>query len=304
MSQNPLPGKAPLDELMLAMDVVDTLRHRELIVQRELLADERDRDLIDRLRDIYAGQGIDVSDAVLERGVRDLRENRFVYTPPPSSIRRTLAHIYVSRGRWAPAIGFVVAIVAAALLGYQLLVRGPQLAEIAALPDELGNAFSSVVTLAQDARVDLQAESLNMDAEQALAREDFAAVRAAIAELEGLHSRLQQQYELRVVSRPGQLSGVWRIPDDNPDAQNFYLIVEAIDAQGNRLTLPVENEENGRVERVSRWGQRVEEAKFRQTADDKQDDGIIQNNVIGTKRRGVLEQALVPGVLTGAITDW
>ena len=37
--------RAPLDELMLAMDVVDTLRHKELVLARELSADDRDEDL-------------------------------------------------------------------------------------------------------------------------------------------------------------------------------------------------------------------------------------------------------------------
>ncbi len=304
MSQTRTQDRAPLDEVMLAMDVVDTLRHRELIVQRELSADERDAQLIDRLREIYAGQGIEVSDAVLERGVRDLRENRFVYTPPPPSLKRTLARIYVSRRRWGASLGFVVALVAAALLGYQALVRGPQAAAIAALPDELETAYTRVVTLAQEPAVDMRAERLNGEAQQALAREDYADVRAAIAELDGLLVTLEQAYELRVVSRPGQLSGVWRVPDSNPDAQNFYLIVEAVDADGERLSLPIENEENARTERVSRWGQRVEESKFRAVAADKQDDGIIQDDVIGTKVRGVLEPRLLPGVLAGAITQW
>ncbi|HMB74130.1 MAG TPA: DUF6384 family protein, partial [Gammaproteobacteria bacterium] len=52
MSQTPTQNKPPLDEVMLAMDVVDTLRHRELIVQRELSAQQRDRELIERLREI------------------------------------------------------------------------------------------------------------------------------------------------------------------------------------------------------------------------------------------------------------
>jgi hypothetical protein len=34
-------GKPPLDDIMLAMDVVDTLRHQELLVERELQADDR-----------------------------------------------------------------------------------------------------------------------------------------------------------------------------------------------------------------------------------------------------------------------
>ena len=44
---------APLDEVMLAMDVVDTLRHRQDLAVRELGTDAKERQLIDKLRDIY-----------------------------------------------------------------------------------------------------------------------------------------------------------------------------------------------------------------------------------------------------------
>ena len=77
MTETPVKDKAPLDEVMLAMDVVDTLRHRERIVERALSTEDQDRQLVERLREIYAGQGIEVSDAIIERGVRDLREDRF-----------------------------------------------------------------------------------------------------------------------------------------------------------------------------------------------------------------------------------
>ena len=44
---------APLDEVMLAMDVVDTLRHRQDLATRELAGVTREQQLIDKLRDIY-----------------------------------------------------------------------------------------------------------------------------------------------------------------------------------------------------------------------------------------------------------
>ena len=40
---------AKLDDVMLAMDVVDTLRHREQLVSRELAEGERDDQLLERL---------------------------------------------------------------------------------------------------------------------------------------------------------------------------------------------------------------------------------------------------------------
>ncbi len=42
--------KAKLDDLMLAMDVVDTLRHQEKLIERELGQEARDTALKTRLR--------------------------------------------------------------------------------------------------------------------------------------------------------------------------------------------------------------------------------------------------------------
>lgn len=295
---------APLDEVMLAMDVVDTLRHRERVIERALSADQHDAKMIDRLREIYAGQGIEVSDEVLTQGVRALREDRFVYTPPAPGLATLLARVYVSRGRWGKPLTFVVALVAAALIGYQVLVRGPQLAEIAALPAALDAAYTGVVEVAEQDEVVTGAAAMLSDGRVALGREEYGGARAAITGLDALRAKLLQEYELRIIPRPGELSGVWRVPDLNPNAQNYYLIVEAVDGEGKSLTLPILDEEDGAVHRVSRWGVRVDEATFRAVADDKQDDGIIQEDVVGVKRRGSVEPEYRPGALGGAITEW
>src|SRR5690606_38464120 len=110
---------------------------------------------------------------------------------------------------------------------------------------------------------DAQADALFTDGQAALARGEHEEARRAAADLAALRARLEQEYELRIVSRPGELSGIWRIPEDNPDAQNFYVIVEAIDAEGRALTLPVRNEEDGRIYQVDKWGLRVNEPTFR-----------------------------------------
>lgn len=304
MTEVETAARPPLDEVMLAMDVVDTLRHRERVVERELSADERDQELVTRLREIYAGQGIEVSDTIIAQGVRDLRADRFAYSPPAPSFGRALARVYVTRRHWSAPVGFGAAILAAIVIGYQVFVRGPELESIAALPGELEQAYAAVVDLAEASAVDSQALTIYSAGESALESEDHDAAREAIGELESLHAALDLSYEIRVRSVPGELSGVWRIPDANPNAQNFYLVVEAIGAGGDTLRLPITNEEDGRTARVTRWGQRVEESMFQAIAADKQDDGIIQSDTIGRKRRGVLEREFLPGVQDGAITDW
>ncbi len=95
---------ARLDELMLAMDVVDTLRHERQLVQRELAGEARADALVARLAEIYAGQGIAVPEHVLREGVAALEQDRFAYTPPPRSFAVRLALLYVTRATWLPLV--------------------------------------------------------------------------------------------------------------------------------------------------------------------------------------------------------
>jgi hypothetical protein len=118
-----------------------------------------------------------------------------------------------------------------------------------------------------------------------------------------LNARVQAQYELRVVSRPGETSGFWREPEGRA-ARNYYLVVEAIAPNGEALRLPITSEEDQRTRNVRAWGLRVDEATFERAVADKQDDGIIQNNVVGRKRRGVLEREYTVPTTGAAITEW
>ena len=80
--------------------------------------------------------------------------------------------------------------------------------------------------------------------------------------------------------------------------------MEAIAPNGAALTLPVHNEENGRTERVTKWGLRVDEATFNKVAADKRDDGIIQEAAVGAKRRGELDPQYSVATTGAAITNW
>ena len=119
-----------LDDVMLAMDVVDTLRHREDLAARELDEDRREAALIERLRQIYRGQGIEVPDRVLADGVAALKESRFVYTPPKPSFAVSLAHLWVSRVRIARAVLAVLVAAGLIFVVYDWFVNRP-LREIA-----------------------------------------------------------------------------------------------------------------------------------------------------------------------------
>lgn len=294
----------PLDEIMLAMDVVDTLRHRQLLVERELNTEAREQTLIRRLREIYAAQGIDVPDHVLAEGVAALEEERFVYTPPEPGLRVTLARIYITRGIWGKALLAILAMVIAIAIVYVTLISGPQQRRLAALPAELAAQRQAIIeqTTLPEARE--RANQYFKQGQLAVRENDTETAAAAIDSLKALRVQLEQEYTVRIVSRPDAPSGVWRMPELNTKARNYYIIVEAVTQDGETLTLPVRNEEDGRTYNVSIWGLRVGEQLYRQIAADKQDDGIIQNNNFGVKLRGQLAPEYVLPTTGATITAW
>jgi len=305
--------KRKLDDVLLAMDVVDTLRHREEILMREMDAEGREKKLVARLREIYTAQGIDVSDDALREGVKALEERRFLYKPPEPSLPVTLAKIYVSRDRWLkPAMGAVAALVVG-FGAWHFGVAEPARAKAAAarielaetLPAELEGLREGVQSVAEEDSALRLAETYFQDGMAAVRAGDAGAARQAVDQLETLAADVMQIYDVRVVYGPGEpRSGVFRIPDDAPQTRNYYLIVEAVDPSGRVVEVPVTSEEDQSVRRVRKWGQRVSEDAFNAVAADKADDQIIQNNVIGTKRSGLLRPDYRVETPGGAILEW
>ena len=294
----------PLEDLMVAMDVVDTIRHRQLIVDRELDTQGRRERLIDRLRDIYTAQGIDLSDAALEAGVDALEKERFGYTPTSGGLSVALARFYVRRDRWFGPLSAVLGIALLAALIWYVAVQVPQNRFEAALPEDIEATHTRILAVSDSETATSRANDLVAQAERLIDDNTFDAAAQVHDELETLLSELELAYEIRIVSRPGEYSGVWRVPDVNPDARNYYLIVEAVDSSGRVLERRVQNEEDGRFYTVDKWGVRVDESTFEAVAADKRDDGIISDYVLGSKPAGRLEpEYRVPNV-GATITQW
>jgi hypothetical protein len=424
MSDNETRPKVELDQVMLAMDVVDTLRHQQNLVDRELSSDEQDQALIDKVKRMYASQGLEVTDDIIAEGVAALREDRFAYRPPPPRGPLWLARLYVNRGYWAKLGAALAALVLAVFLIYRFAYVGPEvrgrmraakdmntligqqqdqisvakqrlahltqalgnarskapqpaevaerrlatevgqqlagaetnlkafdqlpltptldadsltkqgeavkrrldqranlvreanahldkaeaaltgLSELAVLPQKLASQYSSLQAESRDQAARSQAESLYTDAVAALNQGDVQGALKGSAALQQLQDQVSQEYELRIVSRPGTPSGVWREPPNRPGTRNYYVIVEAVTPKGERLTVPITSEEDGTARNVQQWGMRVDAATFDAVRRDKLDDGIIQNNRFGVKQRGYLKPQYLMPTTGGAITRW
>jgi hypothetical protein len=312
MSDVTAKSAAPLDEVMLAMDVVDTLRHRQDLAVRELGTDAKERQLIDKLRDIYHQQGIEVPDHILKEGVAALQESRFVYDPPPPGFGTTLARLYVGRRKWGKPVG--AALIALLVLGvgyfgvwqpYQNgLVETARVELAEGLPAQMDALYNTIFEETKVQQAVVNAEAIRSRGKAFAAEGNREGAEGAVADLTALRDQLRQEYVLRVVNRSGVQSGFWSFPEINTEATNYYVVVEALDADGNTLSLPILNEESGRTDVVSMWGIRVPEVVYNAVAADKQDDGIIQGNTVGRKSDGFLDVEYLMPVLGGAVTEW
>ncbi|MBO9590666.1 DUF6384 family protein [Devosia sp.] len=312
MSDATAKSAAPLDEVMLAMDVVDTLRHRQDLVTRELDGTAREGQLIERLREIYRQQGIEVPDHILKEGVEALAESRFAYDPPAPGLNTNLARLYVSRKSWGRPV--LLALGALLVLGvgyfgiYQPFQAGrahqQQIELTEGLPAQMDALYNTIFEETKVQQAVVQAEALVSRGKAFASEGNRPGAEGIVEDLTALRDKLRQEYVVRVVNRSDEQSGFWTFPEINTDATNYYLVVEAIDPNGKALSLPILNEETGETEVVAQWGQRVPEAVYNAVAADKRDDGIIQTNEVGLKSDGFLDVQYQMPVLDGAVTRW
>ena len=198
MVEQQAPKKPPLDEVMLAMDVVDTLRHSDRLVERELNAEDRDKRLMARLRQIYTSQGIEVSDRVLAEGVTALKEERFRYEPPEPSFQLRLAQLYVDRGRWGKvALVAVVAlvIVLGVVQGFKLYQAKQQQALVA----EVASSWGRFEDSKPEPQLQAAGEAIYGRAQASLERGDADAVRDQLEQLADL-AKFQTEWDAVMMS--------------------------------------------------------------------------------------------------------
>lgn len=297
-------NQAPLEDLMATMDVVDTLRHQKHLVDRELDDENRRQRMLDKLREFYAAQGIDVPDHVLQEGIAALEEERFKYQSAPSSFSTKLAHWYVSRKRWGKKFRF--AALAAGLFGSVHLFTNilPERQARESLPTQIKTQLEEIKAEAKNPQIISLATEQASSAQTAIKDEKYQTAENIRTELGQVLTKLRNSYEIKIVSRPNEQSGIWRVPDVNQSSKNYYLIVEAIDKNQRVVKLPIVSEESGKRVTVGKWGLRVNEKTFVAVATDKKDDGIIQANKVGEKKRGYLLPTFSIPTTGATITKW
>lgn len=286
------------DKVMLAMDVVDTLRHQEAELDRLVNQQTDDKALVERVKNIYQAQGITVEERVIRDAVTAIKEERFNYNPPQRGFKRKLAEKWVTRKKWRKKATMVGA--AAAIFG--TVIVADQVHEAGA-DERLQELVAQASVIAQTPAAKSAIENAASNARIALALDDGTA-NEKIAQLEALTAVISQSYRLRIVSSPGEQSAVFRYPPNNRSQKNHYLIVDAVGMNGKPLDVHVQSEEDNSSEQRSRFAVRVSEQAYEAVKRDKLDDGIIQNNIVGEKAAGALKPQYRMDSSGAVIFEW
>lgn len=162
---------------------------------------------------------------------------------------------------------------------------------------QIHKLLASAQSVAVEPGVKEQLAELSKQADELAGSQNIARLsqlRTSVAEIE---SALQQDYEIRVVWR-NQKSALQRKSKDNPNgAPSSYLIVEALDKGGKPVAVTVPDVEDGKPERATKWGEMVPNEVYERIKQDKQADGILNNDLYAVKRKGYLGMDIM---MTGA----
>lgn len=119
--------------------------------------------------------------------------------------------------------------------------------------------------------------------------------------IQELNRYVMSELTVRLVDKPGQDTGFSR---NNNVTKRYYLVLETVDQSGAVVPHEVQNIENGSIEQVSRWAQRVEEAEFKRVVADKKSDGVVDDYLFGKKPAGYYSIQYDRPQMNSSVTRW
>lgn len=316
----PPPVDASMHDMLRIMDVASAMRReRETALSQLDLATAKQR-LHERLLATAAAAGETVTPAEVDAAIEQYFAQQHRYQDPPRGWASFWAHAWVLRG---PLLLLAAMLAAGTLLlialagafgggagaprpptpsgspapgagatpGAQPVPTAEPRAQLLAVWERVQRTAAALAKVAADDDARGRVQQLLTGAEVAYGSERLDELRAAEGRLRELGARLEEQYVVRVVSRPGEDTGVER--RNAGRTSGLYLIVEAVGTDGRKLSRLVRDGEDGAQRSVTRWGEQVPEAVWNRIAADKQADGVVDEAEFARKERGRHDETMV-----------
>lgn len=323
------PGPdASMHDMLRIMDVASALRRERETAEAVLDVGTAKAKLRDRLLATASAAGEPVTAAEVDAAIEQYFRQQHEYRDPPAGWGRFWANVWVMRRTLgAVAIVLLVAVVGITLLASSMANQfgkpptprqtptpavkatpapQPQTVPQQPVPQQVPQPVAELATVwakfQQDAAA---ARALCADddargrvqrivtaAEAAHGANDLPRLRKQATELATLVARLDEEYTVTIVSRPGEKSGVDRYGADGR-LSGYYLIVEAIAPDGRALRRQIKNAETQSTETVTKWGELVDTAVWERVVADKQADGVVDDAAFARKERGRHDETTV-----------
>lgn len=176
--------------------------------------------------------------------------------------------------------------------------------ELNNLQNDIINHFREIEKISKNEEIISTAKKYANSGIHNLINKDYINASRNAKKLKVVYLNVQSYFEVKIVARKNVPTGITRVPDNLANVENFYLIVEALNSDGQAVQTEILSDETGNSEIVHMWGQRVSEELYRRVKEDKINDGRVENSTLGTKHRGDMDISWRNGVLTGAVTNW
>jgi hypothetical protein len=315
-SELPIQQQLSLREMSRIMDVATALRKERALVEQQFNLPQLKQQLRDRLLESARVTGDPVTAEEIDAAVDQYYDRLHEFTEPRWSWRTPLAHLWVRRG---PIVQVVVGLAAIAAVLWGLLMAGVLPGErrtgmlVSQRIEQATQLAATIDQLAANPRDQTEARQWFQSAQALAQRQDVRGLDEVLAQMASLQTLLQAQYTVSVVASPGQASGIQReyTDDSGTRTSGYYVFVEARDARGQLVKVPITNRETGQTEMVSRWGEQVPLEVFERLAQDKKSDGALDERLFGEKRVGQRQLEIeMPGAQgeplerRGQITRW
>lgn len=300
------------------MDVASTLRREREAAAAQLDLGQTKALLRRKLRETAEVTGEKVTDAEIEVAIDHYYRTLHRYEDPEPSWKTRLAHLYIRR----VPIGIALAVLAAIGIFYWWLffaASGPfseegrarraaeqeaeaqaaarrsaasEREQVGRLVEQFEAEYRKVMAIAEEpaARAAAEQDKQRFDAVDAWTAD---ALRISVDKMRERFVKLSGSYSIRVVSRPGELSGTDARVERTGQLSGYYLIVEAVTPAGEIIGQSIRDAETRQLRRVRKWGEQVPKAVFDRVAADKRADGIVDDDLFAVKREGWISLQVV-----------
>ncbi len=290
------------DEVLRVMDAAQVIHERQAALAEHEALDRQAT--IREIQVMYEELGDLVDAGTIEQALDEYLAQRYAFTPPRPGLGNRLAFLYIRRRRVAKRVLAPAAVVAAFVWGGFALTDALRTGAIErdagrlrTLQAEVTGFHAAVLAEAAEELARERAAELRRSADAQVAARDLDGLETTAESYRRLRGQIGAEYEIVIVG------GVWREHTELEGVRNYYLRVQAVTADGQRLPVMIRNEENGTTAEVTEWAERVPKEAYDRVAADNEDNGIIDDDDFGFKRRGFLTAERNYDDL-GQITEW